>query len=79
MSDDRKPGRVRLIAGSGGKTTTDPVLAEAAVAASAAVEASGTGDGKGKAKGGGKAALLPAALFLIGCIGGGVAVARLVP
>ncbi|GAA3723150.1 hypothetical protein GCM10022268_34160 [Sphingomonas cynarae] len=33
----------------------------------------------GKAKGGMKAALLPGALFLIGCIGGGVAIARLVP
>ncbi len=78
MSDDRKPGRVRLIAGSGGKTT-EPVLDEAAVAAAAAAAAPDAGDGTGKGKGGGKAGLLPAALFLIGCIGGGVAVARLVP
>jgi hypothetical protein len=77
MSDDRKPGRVRLVAGSGGRTTNEPVPDKAAIAGSTTAEAVDATEGKGK--GGGKAALLPAALFLIGCIGGGVAVARLVP
>jgi len=72
MSDDRKPGRVRMVSGSGGRTVTAaPVTATAAAIAPTAAPA--------KSKGAMKAALLPGALFLIGCIGGGVAIARLVP
>ncbi|MBD8547575.1 hypothetical protein [Sphingomonas sp. CFBP 8760] len=73
MSDDRKPGRVRLVSGSGGRTVTEATVAGAPVVVVTPATPSG------KAKGGMKAALLPGALFLIGCIGGGVAIARLVP
>lgn len=71
MSDDRKPGRVRLVSGSGGRTVTEAPIANTTVAIAPAPPV--------KAKGGIKAALLPGALFLIGCIGGGVAIARLMP
>jgi hypothetical protein len=74
MSDDRKPGRVRMVSGSGGRTVT-----EAPVAATAVVTAPAPAAVSAKPRGGMKAALLPGALFLIGCIGGGVAIARLMP
>lgn len=72
MSDDRKPGRVRMVSGSGGGTAAaTPVVTTTAATAPPAAPP--------RAKGAMKAALLPGALFLIGCIGGGVAIARLVP
>jgi uncharacterized protein involved in exopolysaccharide biosynthesis len=72
MSDDRKPGRVRMVSGSGGRTVSEPAVVTTTPAIAPASPPQ-------KAKGGLKAALLPGALFLIGCIGGGVAIARLMP
>ena len=75
MSQDQKPGRVRMMAGAGtGSTGAPGQPADGTTAAAAGVPADGAAT-----KGGKRAGLLPVLLFMAGCIGGGVAVARLGP
>ncbi|MBJ6123010.1 hypothetical protein [Sphingomonas mollis] len=75
MSQDQKPGRVRMLAGGGaGSTGTPGPLADSTTVATA-----GAPGGDVAAKGDRRAGLLPVLLFMAGCIGGGVAVARLGP
>lgn len=73
MSQDQKPGRVRIQAGAGSTGTPGQPADGTTVAATAAP------GGDVAARGGKRAGLLPVLLFVAGCIGGGVAVAQMGP
>ncbi len=75
MSQDQKPGRVRMLAGGGAGSTGAP----GQPADGTTVAATDAPGGDVATRGGRRAGLLPVLLFMAGCIGGGVAVARLGP